>query len=181
MHLRILKKLLLFSFSRVGQTISLGSFGRRAAVNTGETGIAAINGNVSHSTPPGDELSPQEPVIQITCAVAMPATVPIRAISAPAAVRPIDLRKSPFASGSSGPIYGALDLGTNNCRLLVARASRRGFLRHRRFLPHYKARRRCKSVRLPLRGGNRAHHRCAENLLSENGAQGREPFEAGSD
>ncbi len=27
-----------------------------------------------------------------------------------------------------GPIYGALDLGTNNCRLLVARASRRGFV-----------------------------------------------------
>ncbi|MGO8955430.1 MAG: Ppx/GppA phosphatase family protein [Rhodomicrobium sp.] len=27
----------------------------------------------------------------------------------------------------SGPIYGALDLGTNNCRLLVARPSRRGF------------------------------------------------------
>ncbi|MGF1619166.1 MAG: Ppx/GppA phosphatase family protein [Rhodomicrobiaceae bacterium] len=25
------------------------------------------------------------------------------------------------------PVYGALDLGTNNCRLLVARASRRGF------------------------------------------------------
>lgn len=27
-----------------------------------------------------------------------------------------------------GPSYGALDLGTNNCRLLVARPSRRGFL-----------------------------------------------------
>ena len=26
------------------------------------------------------------------------------------------------------PVYGALDLGTNNCRLLVARPSRRGFL-----------------------------------------------------
>lgn len=26
-----------------------------------------------------------------------------------------------------GPIYGALDLGTNNCRLLLARPSRRGF------------------------------------------------------
>lgn len=35
------------------------------------------------------------------------------------------------AGGSSGdladPIYGALDLGTNNCRLLLARPSRRGF------------------------------------------------------
>lgn len=27
-----------------------------------------------------------------------------------------------------GPIYGALDLGTNNCRLLVARPTRRGFV-----------------------------------------------------
>ncbi len=26
-----------------------------------------------------------------------------------------------------GPVYGALDLGTNNCRLLLARPSRRGF------------------------------------------------------
>src|SRR6476469_6061802 len=26
------------------------------------------------------------------------------------------------------PVYAALDLGTNNCRLLVARPSRRGFL-----------------------------------------------------
>jgi exopolyphosphatase/guanosine-5'-triphosphate,3'-diphosphate pyrophosphatase len=29
--------------------------------------------------------------------------------------------------GSPAPIYGALDLGTNNCRLLLARPSRRGF------------------------------------------------------
>jgi exopolyphosphatase / guanosine-5'-triphosphate,3'-diphosphate pyrophosphatase len=32
------------------------------------------------------------------------------------------------ASRSHAPAYGALDLGTNNCRLLVARPSRRGFL-----------------------------------------------------
>ena len=29
--------------------------------------------------------------------------------------------------GASGPVYGALDLGTNNCRLLLATPSRRGF------------------------------------------------------
>ncbi len=29
--------------------------------------------------------------------------------------------------GHNGQVYGALDLGTNNCRLLVARPSRRGF------------------------------------------------------
>lgn len=32
-----------------------------------------------------------------------------------------------FDTGERGPIYGALDLGTNNCRLLLARPSRRGF------------------------------------------------------
>lgn len=32
-----------------------------------------------------------------------------------------------FHSGDRGPVYGALDLGTNNCRLLLARPSRRGF------------------------------------------------------
>jgi exopolyphosphatase/guanosine-5'-triphosphate,3'-diphosphate pyrophosphatase len=31
-------------------------------------------------------------------------------------------------SGAAAKVYGALDLGTNNCRLLVARPSRRGFL-----------------------------------------------------
>lgn len=31
------------------------------------------------------------------------------------------------AINGDGPVYGALDLGTNNCRLLLARPSRRGF------------------------------------------------------
>ena len=31
------------------------------------------------------------------------------------------------SGGADEPIYGALDLGTNNCRLLLARPSRRGF------------------------------------------------------
>lgn len=30
-------------------------------------------------------------------------------------------------SGRDGPVYGALDLGTNNCRLLIARPARDGF------------------------------------------------------
>lgn len=34
--------------------------------------------------------------------------------------------RNPRRNGA--PVYGALDLGTNNCRLLVARPSRRGFL-----------------------------------------------------
>lgn len=32
-----------------------------------------------------------------------------------------------FGGNERGPVYGALDLGTNNCRLLLARPSRRGF------------------------------------------------------
>ena len=31
------------------------------------------------------------------------------------------------ASGREAPLYGALDLGTNNCRLLIARPARDGF------------------------------------------------------
>ena len=38
----------------------------------------------------------------------------------------LPIETAPAANGSSA-IYGALDLGTNNCRLLVARPSRRGF------------------------------------------------------
>ena len=30
-------------------------------------------------------------------------------------------------SGRDGPVFGALDLGTNNCRLLIARPARSGF------------------------------------------------------
>lgn len=37
-----------------------------------------------------------------------------------------EFRFSP-APRETGPVYGALDLGTNNCRLLLARPSRRGF------------------------------------------------------
>lgn len=40
-------------------------------------------------------------------------------------LRPQDVSSDP--SNGTGPVYAALDLGTNNCRLLVARPSRRGF------------------------------------------------------
>ena len=33
-----------------------------------------------------------------------------------------------LARAPAPSIYGALDLGTNNCRLLIAKPSRRGFL-----------------------------------------------------
>jgi exopolyphosphatase/guanosine-5'-triphosphate,3'-diphosphate pyrophosphatase len=35
--------------------------------------------------------------------------------------------RGPQSVHPEGPVYGALDLGTNNCRLLLARPSRRGF------------------------------------------------------
>src|SRR5690349_11962873 len=35
--------------------------------------------------------------------------------------------KPPFRRGHQRDIYGALDLGTNNCRLLIARPSEGGF------------------------------------------------------
>lgn len=36
-------------------------------------------------------------------------------------------RRGALGPGDRGQVYGALDLGTNNCRLLLARPSRRGF------------------------------------------------------
>jgi exopolyphosphatase/guanosine-5'-triphosphate,3'-diphosphate pyrophosphatase len=65
-------------------------------------------------------------------AVVQTAAAPHPSISAkpaPAAVRPAiaaEPGRLPACSGADR-IYAALDLGTNNCRLLVARPSRRGF------------------------------------------------------
>jgi len=36
-------------------------------------------------------------------------------------------RSQPWGEGCDAPLYGALDLGTNNCRLLIARPARDGF------------------------------------------------------
>jgi exopolyphosphatase/guanosine-5'-triphosphate,3'-diphosphate pyrophosphatase len=47
--------------------------------------------------------------------------------SPPAPIRVAPARDGNGVNGAPGAIYGALDLGTNNCRLLVARPSRRGF------------------------------------------------------
>src|SRR5262249_54578507 len=65
-------------------------------------------------------------------AVVQTAAAPHPSISAkpaPAAVRPAIAAEPGHLHASRGadPIYAALDLGTNNCRLLVARPSRRGF------------------------------------------------------
>ena len=55
------------------------------------------------------------------------AAIPPIKVTAPYRNGPVPLRPGNGAAGVPGAIYGALDLGTNNCRLLVARPSRRGF------------------------------------------------------
>jgi len=58
---------------------------------------------------------------------------PLRPVSAkpPPQKRPFvngaSHREASRAGGNRGQVYGALDLGTNNCRLLLARPTRRGF------------------------------------------------------
>ena len=44
-----------------------------------------------------------------------------------------------FGNDRGGATYAALDLGTNNCRLLVARSVRRGLPRRRCIFPHRQA------------------------------------------
>ena len=61
-----------------------------------------------------------------------------------------------------GATYAALDLGTNNCRLLVARPTARRLSRRRRILPHHPARR----GRLGLRPHQRRRDRRARSRRS---------------
>lgn len=57
-----------------------------------------------------------------------PVTGASEQITVPARKQSDGARRRPFMRGRpNAPVYGALDLGTNNCRLLVARPSRRGF------------------------------------------------------
>lgn len=58
-----------------------------------------------------------------------PDAAPARAavVAEPTGGQPSPLHKSGLHAQTAPRIYAALDLGTNNCRLLVARPSRRGF------------------------------------------------------
>jgi exopolyphosphatase/guanosine-5'-triphosphate,3'-diphosphate pyrophosphatase len=82
--------------------------------------MAAVDSCNSHFAPPDG--GP---------AVAQAAAAPCSTISARPAPFVINNATSgpgyPSPASGTGPIYAALDLGTNNCRLLVARPSRRGF------------------------------------------------------
>jgi len=84
----------------------------------GDTGQAAESG-ASHSGPPDDVLAA---VPSLKSAHAQ--IPPLPAAPSPGHLPHAGLRA---ATETGSPIYGALDLGTNNCRLLVARPSRRGF------------------------------------------------------
>ena len=88
-------------------------------MNTGETGIAAMDGNTSPYSPPGGQTG-GEPLPR-----ARPAASPMNVAAPAKAARPG--QKTGGGANGPEPVYGALDLGTNNCRLLVARPSRRGF------------------------------------------------------
>jgi len=97
-------------------------------VNTGETGIAAAEGSGTLSA----SLEEKSAVVQLVpalkpCSTVRPSIAPIR-VTAPARMTHPALQTQPASQSANGEIYGALDLGTNNCRLLVARPSRRGFL-----------------------------------------------------
>ena len=74
-----------------------------------------------------------------------------------------------------GPVYAALDLGTNNCRLLIARRPLPGddsgaFRINRQLLPHRPPRRGPLAGRSSVRGGHRPHDRRAAHLPREDAA-----------
>ena len=69
--------------------------------------------------------------------------------------------------------YAALDLGTNNCRLLIARRSGRRVPRRRCVLADRPARRGARRERRAVRGGDGAHDRGAADLRRQDrSAQG---------
>ncbi len=116
------------AFARLEKTVTLSNRHKPSngvnAVNTGESGIAVVDGAAPLFAPPdsqaaGDQHTPHPAVAVIA---------PVSPAAANAQAKPIRAGQSvaPHSNGS-GQVYGALDLGTNNCRLLVARPSRRGF------------------------------------------------------
>jgi exopolyphosphatase / guanosine-5'-triphosphate,3'-diphosphate pyrophosphatase len=115
--LRGTEKLVLFPFSEAGCESCKHFASGGLKVETGKTGVAALDGSLPHSAP----RDAHSAAAQDGCAApAFDGTAP--------AIPTLRKSRHHFSSnGSAGPIYGALDLGTNNCRLLVARPSRRGF------------------------------------------------------
>ena len=95
-------------------------------MSNGETGIAAAGGSTPLFAPPDGQAAGDSALL--TPVLPVPLAPAASAAAAPPVARPVTIQHSPaFSTNGGAPIYGALDLGTNNCRLLVARASRRGF------------------------------------------------------
>jgi exopolyphosphatase / guanosine-5'-triphosphate,3'-diphosphate pyrophosphatase len=94
-------------------------------VSNGETGMAAID-SAPLFAPPDDQAAGSAPLLAQAPAVPLaPILTPVTA--QPPAKPAILLQRPETGFNAAAAIYGALDLGTNNCRLLVARPSRRGF------------------------------------------------------
>ncbi len=89
---------------------------------TGETVQVAAESVAGYSVPLEEPVAIPQPV------PAPHVRIPLRQALVPSSrgVTPATVKHPPLRPETQ-PIYGALDLGTNNCRLLVARPSRRGF------------------------------------------------------
>lgn len=96
-------------------------------MSTGERRVAARDGaglaSAALGGPVNSGFSSRAPK---TCEPHRAAIPPIK-VTAPYRNGAAPTRPGNGTAAASGVIYGALDLGTNNCRLLVARPSRRGF------------------------------------------------------
>jgi exopolyphosphatase / guanosine-5'-triphosphate,3'-diphosphate pyrophosphatase len=96
-------------------------------LSTGERRVAARDGaglaSATLDVPVNSGFSSRAPGTSEPRCAAIP---PIK-VTAPCRNGPAPARPGNGTAAVSGAIYGALDLGTNNCRLLVARPSRRGF------------------------------------------------------
>jgi exopolyphosphatase / guanosine-5'-triphosphate,3'-diphosphate pyrophosphatase len=92
-------------------------------VSNGEPGLAAVDASAPLFAPLDGQAAGESTMLTPVLPAASPA-----ATAQPPVSRPAILQHSPAQNTNGrGAIYGALDLGTNNCRLLVARPSRRGF------------------------------------------------------
>lgn len=95
-------------------------------MSNGEPGIAAIEGSAPLFAPLDGQVAGESSLL--TPVLTVPLSPAASPGIAPQPARPAILQNNPApAAANRGAIYGALDLGTNNCRLLVARPSRRGF------------------------------------------------------
>ena len=96
-------------------------------MSTGERRVAARDGaGLASATLDGPANSGFSSRASGTCEPHRAAIPPIK-VTAPCRNGAAPARPGNGTAAVSGAIYGALDLGTNNCRLLVARPSRRGF------------------------------------------------------